>query len=226
MIMEKNTIDEDRFLFLSEAEIFLRQNKFSEVLAIAQARLQQRPLDIDARVAAANALIGMKKAGEITNILQETEKTIADFSVVYLRLGDICRENSLFREAAVCYKKYIFLNPEAEKTKEAIEKIVLLEREEPMLAQEEETCGGSDDGPEFQTITLADLYIRQGHFSVAAEILQKIIQREPENKLAKTKLDTVNTAIALQAAAKNNSSPADILIEAMTRWLENLDKLK
>ncbi len=221
-----NTIDEDRFLFLSEAEIFLQQKNYPNALEIAQARLKILPLDLDARVVAAKALIGLGKAKEITNLIQEAEILLTDFSLVYLRLGDVYRENSFYREAVSCYKKYIALNPDAQRTKEAIENIVLLEREDPLLAEAEEKDEEADSGPEFQTITLADLYIRQGHFSMAADILQKIVQREPDNKLAQAKLDTVNTAISLQASAKNNSAQTDILIDTMTRWLENINRLK
>ncbi len=61
---------------------------------------------------------------------------------------------------------------------------------------------------------------------MAAEILEKIINNEPANEIAKSKLDTVNTAMALQASAKADAAQADFLIDIMTRWLENINRLK
>jgi len=224
--MGKNKLDDDLFLFLAEAKILLQQNKHLEALALAQARLRQLPCDVDAHVVAAHAFIAMKNTDESENILKTVEDLITDLSSFYTRVGDIYREKGFFHNAANCYKKYISLNPGSEKTKEVVDKIVLLEQEEPMLAEIDEADDAGKSEPEFYTVTLADLYIRQGHFSMAAEILEKIINNEPANEIAKSKLDTVNTAMALQASAKADAAQADFLIDIMTRWLENINRLK
>jgi len=75
-------------------------------------------------------------------------------------------------------------------------------------------------------VTLADLYIRQGHFSMAAEILETIIQNEPDNELARTTLETVQEAITMQKSTKIDAAQSDFLIATMTRWLENINRLK
>jgi tetratricopeptide (TPR) repeat protein len=224
--MEKNKLDDDLFLFLSEAKILLQQNKYLEALVLAQNRLRQLPCDVDAHVIAAHAFIAMKNTEESENILKTIEGLITDLSSFYIRVGDIYREKGFFHNAANCYKKYISLNPSSEKTKEVVDKIVLLEQEEPMLAEIEEVDESLKKEPEFYTITLADLYIRQGHFAMAAEILEKIIKNEPDNEIAKSKLDTVNTAMALQASARADAVKADFLIDTMTQWLENINRLK
>jgi tetratricopeptide (TPR) repeat protein len=224
--MEKNKLDDDLFLFLSEAKILLQQNKHLEALVLAQNRLRQLPCDVDAYVVAAHAFIAMKNTEESENILKTIEDLITDLSSFYIRVGDIYREKGFFHNAANCYKKYISLHPSSEKTKEVVDKIVLLEQEAPLLADMEETGDTGKSEPEFYTITLADLYIRQGHFAMAAEILEKIIKNEPDNEIAKSKLDTVNTAMALQASAKADAAKADFLIETMTQWLKNINRLK
>jgi Tfp pilus assembly protein FimV len=80
--------------------------------------------------------------------------------------------------------------------------------------------------PEFYTVTLADLYIKQGHFKMAAEVLEKILEEEPENVLARTKLDTITTAIALKSPVNGDIVQSDNLAKTLSCWLENINRLK
>ncbi|HDQ03377.1 MAG TPA: tetratricopeptide repeat protein [Deltaproteobacteria bacterium] len=225
---EKTKPEEDRLFFLSEAEILLQQNKLPEALNLARERLRRFPFDVDARVIAAKVFIGMDNATEAQNILREVEDIISGLSTLYMRMGDIYLESGLHRDAKICYEKFIWLNPNSDKAKEIIENIVFLEQQEPLLAETEEDDDyyGSHK-PEFGTITMADLYIRQGHFSMAAEILQNILQDDPDNDLAKAKLEAVSTAMSLQSRAKNRPvENRDNVAAALTRWLENINRLK
>lgn len=225
--MENNNPEENRLKFLSEAEIFLQESKLPEALSLAEARLKIFPLDVDARVVAVNVLIGMGRIEETRNILHEIEEIILGLSLIYIRMGDIYGKKGFYRDAAVCYEKFIFLNPNSDKAKEVIEKISLLEQEEPLLREIDETADHETiPKPDFHTVTLADLYIKQGHFKMAVEVLEKILEYEPDNDLVRTKLDTVKTAIALKSSARGDVVRPDHLAETLTRWLENIDRLK
>ena len=225
--MENNNLEENRLKFLSEAEIFLQEGKLPEALSLAEARLKNFPLDVDARIIAVKALIGMGRVEENRNILHEVEEIISGLSLIYIRMGDIYGKKSFYRDAAVCYEKFISLNPNSDKAKEVVEKISLLEQEEPLITEIDETADHEPiPRPDFHTVTLADLYIKQGHFKMAAEILEKILQYDPDNNLVRTKLDTVKTAIALKSSARGDVVQSDHLAETLTRWLENIDRLK
>lgn len=225
--MENNNLEENRLKFLSEAEIFLQEGKLPEALSLAEARLKNFPLDVDARIIAVKALIGMGRVEETRNILHEVEEIISGLSLIYIRMGDIYGKKSFYRDAAVCYEKFISLNPNSDKAKEVVEKISLLEQEEPLITEIDETADHETiPRPDFHTVTLADLYIKQGHFKMAAEILEKILQYDPDNNLVRTKLDTVKTAIALKSSARGDVVQSDHLAETLTRWLENIDRLK
>ena len=225
--MENNNFEEKRLKFLSEAEIFLQEGKLPEALSLAEARLKNFPLDVDARIIAVKALIGMGRVEETRNILHEVEEIISGLSLIYIRMGDIYGKKSFYRDAAVCYEKFISLNPNSDKAKEVVEKISLLEQEEPLITEIDETADHETiPRPDFHTVTLADLYIKQGHFKMAAEILEKILQYDPDNNLVRTKLDTVKTAIALKSSARGDVVQSDHLAETLTRWLENIDRLK
>ena len=61
---------------------------------------------------------------------------------------------------------------------------------------------------------------------MAAEILGKILEKEPENVLARTKLDTVTTALALKSSVNGDIVQSDNLAKTLSCWLENIDRLK
>jgi tetratricopeptide (TPR) repeat protein len=228
-IMENNYSEKNRLMFLSEAEILLQESKLSEALNLANTRLTNFPLDIDARAVAANALIKMGKNEEAKNILRAVEEIILGLSMIYIKMADVYEKNGFYQDTVTCYEKFISLNPNSDKAKEVIEKISILEQEHPLIKESDEIADEEHmPKPEFQTVTLADLYIKQGHFKMAAEVLEKILEYKPDNDLVKTKLDMVKTAIALKASAKNKFAPSDTdhLAETLTKWLENINRLK
>ncbi|MBE3085820.1 MAG: tetratricopeptide repeat protein [Bacteroidetes bacterium] len=224
--MESNNFEEARMNFLDEAEKLLQQNMLPQALNLAEERLRSLPVDVDAYVIAGNALIGMGRVNEARDILREVEEIISGLSLIYDRMGDIYRKKGFHQDAAICYEKFIALNPNAEKAREVIEKMALLEQEDRPVAEVDMPGDNGILKPDFFTVTLAELYIRQGHLQVAAGILKEIIKREPQNLQAVAKLDTVKTAIALKSSARGDVVRSNHLAETLTRWLENIDRLK
>lgn len=224
--MENNDSEKDLVNFLGEAEILLQQNKFSETLSLAEARLKRLPLDVDARVVTGDVFISAGRVDEARDILREVEEIISGLSLIYIRMGDIYVKKGFYRDAVICYQKYISMNPTSARAKEVVEKIVLLEQEEPLLAEMDSPDNDDLPKPEFSTVTLADLYIKQGHFKMAAEVLEKILEKQPENVLARTKLDTVTTALALKSSLNADIVQSDNLLKTLSCWLENINKLK
>ena len=80
--------------------------------------------------------------------------------------------------------------------------------------------------PDFYTITLADLYIKQGHLKMAAEVLKEIIRKEPANIQARAKFDTVKAAISLKSAVGDKVTGSGDLVNILSRWLENVGRIK
>jgi tetratricopeptide (TPR) repeat protein len=224
--MDNNNFEEDRTNFMNQAESFLQQNLLSQTLAIAEQRLKQFPADVDAHVIAGDVLARMGRIDEALDILRKVEKIISDLSVVYVRIGDIYQKNGFNRDASICYQKYNALNPTVDQTKEITEKLILPEQEESPRAEIEETGDINLPRPDFYTVTLADLYIKQGHLKMAAEVLQEIIRKEPANIQAGAKLDTVKAAISLKSAAGDKVTGSGDLINILSRWLENVGRIK
>ena len=224
--MKINTFEEDRTNFLGEAEKLLEQNKLQEALNLAEERLRSLPADADAHVVAGNALLGMGRVDEARDVLREVGEIISELALVYDRMGDIYRKKGFHQDAAVCYEKFISLHPSAENARKVIEKMIFLEQEDQPVPEVGMIYDGNIPDSELFTVTLAELYIKQGHLQVAAEILQKIIWREPQNSQAVAKLDSLKAELSSQSSASEKFVESNNLIKTLTSWLKNIDRLK
>lgn len=218
--------EEEKKNFIDQVESFLQQNLLSQALSIAEERLRKFPLDIEANSIAGEVLIRMGRMEESRNILGKIEELISSLSVVYEHMADIYQKNGFIGDAVICYRKYIILNPTADHAKEIKEKLILCEQEEPQQEYMEEPGAINLPRPDFYTVTLADLYIKQGHLKMAAEVLRDIISKEPANIQAKAKLDTVKAAIALKSIADIKATTSGELVNILSSWLENVSRIK
>jgi len=81
--------------------------------------------------------------------------------------------------------------------------------------------------PEIATITIAELYTKQGHYDKAVETCEAILARDPDNKTAAERLsklrDKISASSRVDAARpeKGCRDSADV-ISALYAWLENI----
>jgi tetratricopeptide (TPR) repeat protein len=224
--MGNNQFEEDRLIFVNQMEIFVSQKMFAEALIMAEERLSRFPSDADARASINLTLIELGRFEESRNVLHELEKDIIRLSFGYLRAADTYRDKGLMQDAVFCYQKFLSLNPHAENSREVSEKIAQLQREECLASEVPESDSTSMAKPEFYTMTLAELYIQQGHPKMAADILAEIMKREPANVQARVKLDSVEAALALKSSSGDDVALTNNLINILSCWLDNIGRLK
>ena len=172
-----------RKFFLAEAEAYFERNELPAVLDLAEARLKRTPGDLDARIAICRVWLLQGRVDEVREMLCEMEDILASLSRIYACMGDICIKKGMQDSAETYYRKFMFLNPGAPLSKDVTERLSGIEELHAMEAEE----GTEEDAPipaDFQTVTLAELYIRQGHFPLAEEVLQRIIGQDPQNEKA------------------------------------------
>jgi hypothetical protein len=87
---------------------------------------------------------------------------------------------------------------------------------------EGETEGDAGIPPDFQTVTLAELYIRQGHLRPAEEVLEKIVGQEPQNEKAAGLLREVRGRILGKASEERHAG----VITELSRWLDNIGRVR
>jgi hypothetical protein len=120
----------------------------------------------------------------------------------------------------VFYRKFTALNPAAsppvdwEDRPKNITELAETNGTEPGADDEE----GADLSPGFETATLAELYMRQGHLQMAQDMLEKIVGRDPLNERAKGLLDDIRGLRRQEENARINER----VISEISRWLDNL----
>lgn len=222
--MEKNISEKDNKNFIDEAEMLIEQKKFPSALKNAKEHLRLMPADTDAYVIAANALIGMGRIDEARDILKDVDSIISELSFVYDRIGDIYRKSGFHQDAALCYEKFLSLHPDAEDARIVIEKMTLLDQEDHLFNEADATNENIPE-PELFTVTLAELYIRQGHLPVAQKILEEIINKDPQNTQASEKLDALKKSVNSLSIEEKKFDP-NKLIKTLSSWLKNIDGLR
>jgi len=223
--MQTNKFEEDRLIFVHQMESLLQKKMLTEALAMAEARLAAYSTDVDSLVFINRILIELGRIEQSRSVLRELEKNISGLSFVFLRTADYYRETELNQDALLCYQKFLELNPLSDCSSQVAEIIQSLEKEVVPAASDE---SGSADmpRPESYTITLAELYLQQGHLTMAGNILAEIIARDPANVQAKAKLDSVEALLALKKSSGKTLPAANNLIGTLSCWLENIGRLK
>ncbi|MGA2553825.1 MAG: hypothetical protein ABSF20_03470 [Smithella sp.] len=223
--MKNNTFEGERDDFLDESKELLGQNNLLKALNLARERLNSFPVDADAHIIMCNALIGMGRLDDVREVLRNLEEIVSGLILVYERVGDTYREKGFHQDAAACYEKVISLHPGAQKAREVIGKMFLLEQEDNPVPEVDVIYNENIPEPEFFTLTLAQLYIKQGHLLDAEIILEEVIKKEPQNAQALAVLDKLKTSLVSQSSANGNFPEPGNLIKTLSSWLENIKRL-
>ena len=217
---------EDRGDFRSRAENLLKQNLLQEALILAQEQCLINPLDVEAYVIAGKILIRKGELAKARDLLTQVDQIISGLSIVYTRMADVYREKGLKSDAALCYRKFINLNPISEQAAEIAEKLSFLEKQEYEESNIDDSSIANIPKPNFFTITLAELYIKQGHLQMAKEVLGEIIKREPGNINAAARLASLKAVMSKVGTASVEYDSSGNLVNTLSCWLENIGRLK
>lgn len=225
-----NSAIRERETFLSRAEAYIDRNLYKEALHIAESWLRRFPIDADAHIIRCHALLRMGNLEKVNEILDDVEDMVLQLSRIYNRVGDLCLQGGLTREAIKFYQKFVSLNPDSPITKDVSEKIsALISIVDASTRINENAYINTDDvASDFYTTTLEELYMTRGHIDMAADVLSEILRREPENELVAARLRDIR-AMQDDRTKEETSiriSQNEKVIQELTRWLKNIDRLK
>jgi hypothetical protein len=116
------------------------------------------------------------------------------------------------REEAV-YRKYKALNPDLPPAPE---------RADGPGEPERDGADAAEIPSDFQTVTLAELYILQGHLRPAADVLEGILRQKPDHEKAATLLGEVREMILREEARQRYP----IVIDELSRWLDTIGRAR
>ena len=218
-----DTARQSRHSFLEEAETFLEKSDYQAALDLAGLRLEELPGDPDARIVICRVQVLQGRLDKAGEMLHETEDLLASLSQIYRSMGDIFLEKGMPESAQTYYRKFISLNPDTPAALEIAERLDGIseprERDDGAGAEEGETIQVPED---FQTVTLAELYIRQGHLQMAKKVLEAILRKDPQQERAAERLREVREALG----GENSAEKAAPVIAELSRWLDNIGRLR
>ncbi len=219
--------------FLAEIEPYFERNDFQTVLDIARDRMKKIPDDLDSRIAVCRVWLLQGRIDEARDMLLEIEDIIAGLSRLYSCMGDLYKKKGMEGEAEIFYRKFKALNPvippghdldaRFENVGAAVESVDTEIVNAEGGKDEEETDGDEESprvSPGFETATLAELYMRQGHTRMAEEILEKIVGRDPQNARARELLDNLRGTGGGETPIEINEK----VVSELLRWLDNIDR--
>jgi tetratricopeptide (TPR) repeat protein len=212
---------QERKSFRSQTGVYLDRNELPAVLDLAEARLKRTPGDLDARIAICRVWLLQGRIDEARDMLDEIEEIIASLSQIYVCMGDNCMKRGMREAAEDYYGKFKVLNPGAPLARDMSEELKGIEQLHE-TDEAEETKGAAGVPSAFQTVTLAELYIRQGHLQLAEEVLDKIIGQDPQNEKAEELRQEVRGRLLKGASAQQYAG----VIAELSRWLNNIGRLR
>ena len=97
--------------------------------------------------------------------------------------------------------------------------------DEPILSGEQADI--LDEGllpvePLITTVTLAELYLRQGHLRLAERVLEKILRQEPRNEKATELLREVRDRLQPEGSVQRQAA----VKAELSRWLDNIARMR
>lgn len=122
------------------------------------------------------------------------------------------------QKAAVALAKEDEPALEAEEKKDRYPEFHVLPLHEIMRGQD---YASSSDGVELDSTTLADLYIRQGHFSKALAIYRRLLRLTPQNDYLKRKIREINQ---MEKKQKDQDLSVDPSVVDQMEQVEGIDR--
>jgi tetratricopeptide (TPR) repeat protein len=218
--------EQERKAFLAQMEACIDRNEPQAVLDLARERLRRSPGDPDARIGICRAWLQQGKIGEAGEMIEEVEEIIANLSQIYACIGDVCVKKGMEDSAETFYRRSVILNPGVHWVRDTLERLKGIEgpHEEEPHETDAEVKTEEDAGipPDFQTATLAELYIRQGHLRPAEELLVKIVGQEPHNEKAAGLLQEVHDRMLAEATKERHAG----IVAELCRWLDHIDRAR
>jgi len=178
----------DRKEFIARAEACLEQDP-ARAVEMALERLRVYPDDTEARIVLGMGWFRKGEPGPALDVLRDLVRDVTRWSPAFRILSELCREKGLEDEAERASRIYMSLNPEsAEAIQDLEDRLRRESRAYPEAVEKADEEAGLPRAADFKTLTLADLYARQGYRELAEALLKEILAADPQNRDALERL--------------------------------------
>lgn len=213
----------DRSAFLSQAQTLLEQGDYEGALDLMRPLLDRNPGDIDALIVQCHACMRSGRLEDAISVIEDVEKAILGLSRLYSSMGDICFTGGLNQEAARFYRRFMALNPDPALSRGVLGKLRTLEEDQREFISplEGEDAVADPVSSGFQTLTMVDLYVRQGHFAAAEALLVQMQAEDRDNAAVRDKLADVRAALQRKEMSRRKR---ELVVEKLSNWLDILQR--
>jgi tetratricopeptide (TPR) repeat protein len=179
----------DRKEFIARTEACLEQDP-ARAVDLALERLRIYPDDMDAKIILGIAWYRKGEMEPALEVLRGIAEDVIRWSPVFNILSELSRDRGLDDVADQASRIYMSLNPESPEAIANLEDRLRREsRSYPEAGNEKpDEEIGLPRAADFKTLTLADLYARQGYRELAEALLKEILATDPENRDALERL--------------------------------------
>lgn len=217
----------EKELFMAKAESLLARECYQEAQDFALQWLDRFPADAESRAILCQAWTRLGKLNNVKQLLQQVDEEILGMSLIYARMGDVCQRSGLNGEAVSFYRKFVALNPHTAMAKDVEEQLAVLaaaSREQPDIPEEREEF--QQERPVLQTVTMAELCLRQGHREMARGILEGILKKDHNNQRALVLLRQITGESVPPSEDEKLLRVQEAIIGELNRWLQNLGRMR
>ncbi len=207
--------------FLLQAESYLERGQWRDAMALARERIGLHPGDADARLIFGIALRNTGREKEALVVLEELQEDLRRWARALEYLGDLYRGKGEIEKARTCYQAYAGLGTDPAAAERLLGKMESLD--EP--GRESRGDAPADLSGDFKTLTVAELYLRQGHIEQAAVLLEEIVRTQPQSERARELLQQARTRLERERPGRPARPPGAVAQE-LDRWLRNVSRLR
>ncbi len=201
--------------FVSAVELLVLRGDWEAVREKALKRQEACPGDSAACLALALCLAREGRKEEALRFLEAMERVEEGWGTLYRCGGDEFARQGMIREAMECYRKSSLLNSGRVRWNGGTHPPA------PPSRREKEAEGDDDwaEVPEeLLTPTMADLYVRQGHYELARSTLEKLLSGDPENGPLRESLRNLEDTI------RERRKRRERVLGELYQWLGRLEK--
>jgi tetratricopeptide (TPR) repeat protein len=186
----------DSLAFAPLADAYRKQGNLGEAYNICKKGLEKHPNYTSARVVLGRVY---QEQGKVEAAATEYKKVLdldPENLMAHSLLGYILMEKGDHQAAIEEYQKILTLNPDDEETQIALKKAIEKAANDPKLASlpKKESIPSDKKATSKEgtaTLTIAELYLKQGHLDKAIEVYQELLAKDPQNLMIRQKLSEV-----------------------------------
>ena len=187
----------DSLAFAPLADAYRKQGNLAEALQVCRKGLEKHPNNTSGRVVLGRVYREQGKADAAVSEFKKVLELDPENLMAHSFLGSVYLEKGDHQAAIEEYQKILTLNPDDEETQTALKQAIenaAGEAKGAKPAKKEPPPAAVKKAPPKEstaTLTIAELYLKQGHFDKAIEIYQELLANDPQNLMLRQKMSEI-----------------------------------